>query len=51
MENLNLDGGLLMAEAVMMGILQIGRTRAHELVFTAAATANNTNITLQRPSE
>lgn len=47
-KNLNLDSGLLMAEAIMMGIAPlIGRTRAHELVFTAAANANDTNITLR----
>ncbi|MCG6656339.1 adenylosuccinate lyase family protein [Halomonas campisalis] len=46
--NLNLGGGLLMAEAVMMGIAPlIGRNQAHDLVFTAAGRANDAGQTLR----
>jgi len=46
--NLNLNGGLLMAEAVMMGIApQIGRNQAHDLVFAAAGRANDAGRTLR----
>ncbi|MDV6328047.1 adenylosuccinate lyase family protein [Idiomarina sp. Sol25] len=43
--NLNLNGGLLMAEAVMMGIAPIiGRNQAHDVVFGAAGRANDAGI-------
>lgn len=46
--NLDLGGGLLMAEAVMMGIApSIGRNQAHELVFAAAGRANDAGISLR----
>ncbi len=46
--NLDLGGGLLMAEAVMMGIAPIiGRNQAHELVFAAAGRANDAGRTLR----
>lgn len=46
--NLDLGGGLLMAEAVMMGIAPlIGRNQAHELVFAAAGRANDAGINLR----
>lgn len=46
--NLNLNGGLLMAEAVMMGIApMIGRNQAHELVFAAAGRASDASCTLR----
>jgi 3-carboxy-cis,cis-muconate cycloisomerase len=46
--NLDMGGGLLMAEAVMMGIAPIvGRNQAHELVFAAAGRANDAGKTLR----
>lgn len=46
--NLDIGGGLLMAEAVMMGIAPIiGRNQAHELVFAAAGRANDAGRTLR----
>lgn len=43
--NLNMNGGLLMAEAVMMGLAPItGRNRAHDIVFGAAGRANDAGI-------
>ncbi|MGY6564104.1 MAG: class-II fumarase/aspartase family protein [Halomonadaceae bacterium] len=46
--NLNLCGGLLMAEAVMMGVAPIiGRNEAHNLVFAAAGRANDAGKTLR----
>lgn len=46
--NLDLCGGLLMAEAVMMGVAPItGRNQAHDLVFTAAGRANDASKTLR----
>jgi 3-carboxy-cis,cis-muconate cycloisomerase len=47
-KNLELDGGLLMAESVMMGLAnKIGRTEAHKLVFEAAGRANDNKVTLR----
>ncbi|WP_194439025.1 class-II fumarase/aspartase family protein [Vibrio fluminensis] len=47
-KNLSMGGGLLMAEAVMMGIAPIiGRNDAHELVFSAAGRAWDEGITLR----
>ena len=46
--NLDMGGGLLMAEAVMMGIAPlIGRNQAHDLVFAAAGRANDAGKTLR----
>ena len=46
--NLDLGGGLLMAEAVMMGISpSIGRHQAHELLFAAAGRANDAGTTMR----
>jgi len=47
-ENLNLGGGLLMSEAVMMGLApQIGKKQAHDLVYTAAGKAWDNGISLK----
>lgn len=46
--NLDLNGGLLMAEAVMMGLAPYtGRNQAHDLVFGAAGRANDAGKTLR----
>ncbi len=46
--NLSMGGGLLMAEAVMMGVApKIGRNQAHDLVFGAAGKAWDKGITLR----
>ena len=48
LNNLSMGGGLLMAEAVMMGIApKIGRNQAHNLVFGAAGKAWDKGITLR----
>ena len=48
LNNLSMGGGLLMAEAVMMGIApKIGRNQAHDLVFGAAGKAWDKGITLR----
>lgn len=48
LDNLNMGGGLLMAEAVMMGIApKIGRNQAHNLVFGAAREAWDKGIALK----
>ncbi|WP_375477051.1 lyase family protein [uncultured Jatrophihabitans sp.] len=45
--NLALDGGLVMAEAHMIGLAQaLGRERAHDLVYEAAERARGTGRTL-----
>ncbi|WP_196259683.1 class-II fumarase/aspartase family protein [Pelagibacterium limicola] len=50
--NLEGDGGLIMAESVMMGLApHIGRNAAHELVFGAAQTAIAQNTTLRAQLE
>ena len=47
-ENLNLNGGLLMSEAVMMGLApKIGKKKAHDLVYTAAGNAWDQSISLK----
>jgi 3-carboxy-cis,cis-muconate cycloisomerase len=47
-QNLNLDGGLLMAESVMMGLApKIGRGQAHEIVAAAANRAIDNKCTLR----
>lgn len=46
--NLNLGGGLLMSESVMMGLApKVGKSNAHHLVYAAAAKAYENNITLK----
>ncbi|RUO26271.1 3-carboxy-cis,cis-muconate cycloisomerase [Aliidiomarina minuta] len=46
--NLNLNGGLLMAEAVMMGLApSTGRNEAHDIVFGAAGRANDAGVGLR----
>lgn len=48
LKNLSMGGGLLMAEAVMMGIAPIiGRNQAHNLVHSAAGKAWDQQITLR----
>jgi 3-carboxy-cis,cis-muconate cycloisomerase len=45
--NLDLDGGLIMAEAVMMAVApHVGRGAAHDLVYRASATARTEGLTL-----
>ncbi len=47
-QNLNLDGGLLMAESVMMGLApKIGRGQAHEIVSAAANRAIDEKCSLR----
>lgn len=47
-ENLDLGGGLLMSEAVMMGLApKIGRNKAHDLVYAAAGRAMDSGATLR----
>lgn len=46
--NLDIGGGLLMSEAVMMGLApKIGRKKAHDLVYGAAGRANDKGLTLR----
>ncbi|MFL6839414.1 MAG: adenylosuccinate lyase family protein [Bradyrhizobium sp.] len=46
-ENLDVSRGLIVAEAVMMGLApQIGRQAAHDLVYDACQTANEKNTSL-----
>lgn len=46
--NLDMGGGLLMSESVMMGLAaKIGRNKAHEVVYATAGRANDTGITLK----
>jgi 3-carboxy-cis,cis-muconate cycloisomerase len=46
--NLDLDGGLLMAEALMIALApHIGRLQAHELVASACAAARKRNLSLR----
>jgi 3-carboxy-cis,cis-muconate cycloisomerase len=48
LKNLQMGGGLIMSEAVMMGLAKkIGRNNAHKLVTEAAATAIQENISLR----
>lgn len=45
--NLDLEGGLIMAETVMMALAPVvGRGRAHDLVYEACATARNESLVL-----
>lgn len=47
-ENLEIGGGLLMSEAVMMGLApKIGKKQAHDLVYRAAGLANDKGLTLK----
>lgn len=47
-ENLHADGGLLLAEAYMMRLApRLGRERAHDLVYEAAALSRTTGTTLR----
>jgi 3-carboxy-cis,cis-muconate cycloisomerase len=46
-KNLGISRGLIVAEAVMMGLApQIGRQEAHDVVYDACRLANENNITL-----
>lgn len=48
LENLTMGGGLLMAEAVMMGLAPtIGRSQAHDLVYSSAGAAWDQGVTLR----
>lgn len=48
LENLQMGGGLIMSEAVMMGLAKkIGRVNAHKLVTEAASTAIQESISLR----
>jgi 3-carboxy-cis,cis-muconate cycloisomerase len=47
-KNLDLGGGLLMSEAVMMGLApKVGKSQAHHLVYTAAGKALDNGLTLR----
>lgn len=47
-ENIMLQGGLLMSEAVMMGLApKIGKKKAHDLVYAAAGKATDEMISLK----
>lgn len=47
-KNLNLGGGLLMSESVMMGLApKVGKAKAHHLVYDAAGKAYESGITLK----
>jgi len=46
--NLAADGGVLMAEAVMMGLApKIGRNKAHDMVYGASSQARESGVTLR----
>lgn len=46
--NLSLGGGLLMSEAVMMGLApKVGKAKAHHLVYAAAGKAHENGLTLK----
>lgn len=48
LENLGLNGGLIMAEAVMMGLApKIGKKKAHDIIYEAAGFANDQGISLE----
>lgn len=48
LDNLQLGGGMLMAEAVMMGLApMLGRNQAHDLVYSAAGKALDDGMTLR----
>jgi 3-carboxy-cis,cis-muconate cycloisomerase len=47
-KNLDIGGGLLMSEAVMMGLApKLGKAKAHHIVYGAAAKAMDSGITLR----
>ncbi len=47
-KNLDLGGGLLMSESVMMGLApKVGKAKAHHLVYDAAGKAHEKRITLK----
>ncbi len=47
-KNLDIGGGLLMSEAVMMGLApKLGKAKAHHLVYAAAAKAMDNGLTLR----
>lgn len=47
--NLEIGGGLLMAESVMMGLApKVGKTKAHHLVYAAAGKAMDQGLTLRK---
>lgn len=47
-KNLDLGGGLLMSEAVMMGLApKVGKAKAHHLVYDAASKAHEAKISLR----
>ena len=47
-KNLELGGGLLMSESVMMGLApKVGKSKAHHLVYSAAGQAMDRGITLR----
>lgn len=47
-KNLDLQGGLIMSEAVMMGLApKVGKSKAHHLVYAAAGKAMDNKITLR----
>ncbi|MFC2087704.1 adenylosuccinate lyase family protein [Bacteroidota bacterium] len=46
--NLELEGGLIMSEAVMMGLApKVGKKKAHDIIYNAAGQANDEGITLR----
>ena len=46
-ENLDISRGLIVAEAVMMGLApQVGRQEAHDVVYDACRDANEKGVTL-----
>ena len=48
-KNLDMAGGMIMSEAVMMGLAPyIGRNKAHHVVFDACARANEEGLTLKQ---
>jgi 3-carboxy-cis,cis-muconate cycloisomerase len=48
-KNLDLQGGLIMSEAVMMGLApKVGKSKAHHLVYAAAGKAMDTGCTLRK---
>jgi 3-carboxy-cis,cis-muconate cycloisomerase len=47
-KNLDLNGSLIMSEAVMMGLApKVGKSKAHHLVYTTAGKAMDSGITLR----
>ena len=47
-KNLDLQGGLIMSEAVMMGLAsKVGKSKAHHMVYAAAGKSRDAGITLR----